>query len=423
MLQTAGLSLEQAPPISIPFKYFFTASLLFIVASLLLVMQGSDLVTSRWSPTAIGLTHLITTGFLAQVMTGAMMQLLPVLAGTPVSGVVIVNWIIHITLLAGTVMLVVGFLLPQHLMLILGAGALTTAFIILFTSTGIALLKSARQQSRARSLGIGWVSIIPTVLLGCYLVASLSGFVHIDDLQPIITLHLSWGLLGWVGIVLFATILELVPMFYVTPTFSKVLKQWLLPVIFLCLIIFTISRYFSNEFLKNSLLLIVLAFFVIGLSVLINIYNRKRLIVDTTLLYIWTGIASLLIAAVVWLSAGSDLIIGGLLLGGVCMTIPIGIIYKVIPFLCWFHLQALQIKKRKLDYSAPSMKHFIQEKHAKYQYFFHLSALCLFFVALLISSKLMILVGVLFTCSSLYLFKNILYAYIAYHEEQNILCS
>ncbi|MCU7861745.1 MAG: hypothetical protein KZQ86_18380, partial [Candidatus Thiodiazotropha sp. (ex Lucinoma kastoroae)] len=209
MLQTAGLSLEQAPPISIPFKYFFTASLLFIVASLLLVMQGSDLVTSRWSPTAIGLTHLITTGFLAQVMTGTMMQLLPVLAGTPVSGVVIVNWIIHITLLAGTVMLVVGFLLPQHLMLILGAGALTTAFIILFTSTGIALLKSARQQSRARSLGIGWVSIIPTVMLGCYLVASLSGFVHIDDLQPIITLHLSWGLLGWVGIVLFATMLEL----------------------------------------------------------------------------------------------------------------------------------------------------------------------------------------------------------------------
>ncbi|MCU7931549.1 MAG: hypothetical protein KZQ90_12175 [Candidatus Thiodiazotropha sp. (ex Codakia rugifera)] len=423
MLQTAGLSLEQAPPISIPFKYFFTASLLLIVASLLLVVQGSDLVTSRWSPAALGLTHLITTGFLAQVMTGAMMQLLPVLAGTPVSAVVAVNWIIHITLLAGTGVLVIGFLQSQHLMLILGAGILTTAFIVLFTSTGIALLKSVRQQSRARSLGIGWVSIIPTVMFGGYLVASLSGLIHVDDLQPIITLHLSWGILGWVGIILFATIFELVPMFYVTPTFNKVLKQWLLPVVFLCLVIFTVSNYFLGEYLDNSLLLIALVFFIIGLSVLKNIYNRKRLIIDTTLLYIWTGIASLLIATVVWLSAGSDLLIGGLLLGGVCMTIPIGIIYKVIPFLCWFHLQALQIKKRKLDYSAPSMKYFIKEKHAKYQYFLHLSALCLFFGALLISSELIILVGVLFTCSSLYLFKNILYAYIAYHEEQNILCS
>ncbi|MEW8431864.1 MAG: hypothetical protein G8D61_19225, partial [gamma proteobacterium symbiont of Ctena orbiculata] len=82
-MKTTGLSLEQAPPITIPFKFFLTASLFVLAVGLVLAVGADKVFLTRWSPLALGITHLVTLGFLAQVMTGAMIQLQPVLAGSP----------------------------------------------------------------------------------------------------------------------------------------------------------------------------------------------------------------------------------------------------------------------------------------------------------------------------------------------------
>ena len=58
---------------------------------------------SRWSPLTLGLTHLITLGVLAMVMCGAMLQMLPVIAGSPVPRVVLVGTLTHILLILGTI--------------------------------------------------------------------------------------------------------------------------------------------------------------------------------------------------------------------------------------------------------------------------------------------------------------------------------
>ena len=86
MLSTAGLSLEQAPPIGVPFRFFLTAPLFTLAAGLLLAWQGEDLMASRWTPGALTGAHLIALGFLSQVMCGALFQMLPVLAGSRVPG-------------------------------------------------------------------------------------------------------------------------------------------------------------------------------------------------------------------------------------------------------------------------------------------------------------------------------------------------
>ncbi|MCU7934321.1 MAG: hypothetical protein KZQ99_05500 [Candidatus Thiodiazotropha sp. (ex Dulcina madagascariensis)] len=422
-MDTAGLSLDQAPPITIPFKYFLTAALFSIAVGLLFTLHGGDVMSSRWSPLALGITHLITVGFIAQVMTGAMMQLLPVLAGSPIPKVVAVSWVVHLSLLAGTALLVFGFLSSRELLLIAGGITLSAAFLILLTSTGMALLRSKSHRHTVRTLGFGWTALAPTVILGGYLVAGLTGLTQVAEMQKIVTLHLSWGLLGWTGIVLFTTIFELVPMFYVAPGFPVLIKHWSLPSVFLLLVILTLSNFMPGAFLKASLVLIAMTFFVIGCYVLSIVYRRKRLIVDTTLLFIWTGVGSLLLAVVVWLSGGNDLLLGGLLLGGVCLTIPIGIIYKVIPFLCWFHLQGLLIRREKFDHTVPSMKCFIKEKEAKRQYMLHLIALCLLLMASQMPNPFAMPAGAVFLFSSLYLFKNILYAYIVFHNERRILNS
>ena len=91
MINTAGLSLEQAPPISIPFRFFLTAALFGFAASLLFFYIGPDLLVTRWSPLTLGFTHAFTLGVIAMVMCGAMTQMLPVLAGSPLPGVVVIG--------------------------------------------------------------------------------------------------------------------------------------------------------------------------------------------------------------------------------------------------------------------------------------------------------------------------------------------
>src|SRR5574340_1380557 len=77
----AGLSFDQAPPFSLPLRFFLTAPL-FLLAAAGLVVQAPEALASRWTPQALALTHALTLGFLAMVMLGALTQMLPVVAGS-----------------------------------------------------------------------------------------------------------------------------------------------------------------------------------------------------------------------------------------------------------------------------------------------------------------------------------------------------
>jgi len=80
MSQQAGLSFEQAPPFALPLRFFLTAPL-FLLAAAGLIVWAPEALASRWTPQALALTHALTLGFLAMVMLGALMQMLPVVAG------------------------------------------------------------------------------------------------------------------------------------------------------------------------------------------------------------------------------------------------------------------------------------------------------------------------------------------------------
>ena len=74
------LSYEATPPFRVPLSFFLLACLFGIAAGVLLVIEPRALV-SRWTPAALAMTHLITTGFMLLVMLGALFQVLPVVVG------------------------------------------------------------------------------------------------------------------------------------------------------------------------------------------------------------------------------------------------------------------------------------------------------------------------------------------------------
>ena len=97
-----GLTLEQAPPYTIPIKFYLTAVLYLIALSIITLIYGLH-VSSRYEYEVIALTHIFTIGFITHIMFGSLFQMLPVMLGTAYANVVRNAKIIHIFLNIGIV--------------------------------------------------------------------------------------------------------------------------------------------------------------------------------------------------------------------------------------------------------------------------------------------------------------------------------
>jgi cbb3-type cytochrome oxidase subunit 1 len=83
-VQTAGLQLQDSPPIAIPLSFFLTVPLALAAAGGLVIWNGGEALATRWLPLTLALTHLGTLGFISMVMLGATYQMIAVVVGSPV---------------------------------------------------------------------------------------------------------------------------------------------------------------------------------------------------------------------------------------------------------------------------------------------------------------------------------------------------
>ncbi|HKJ77581.1 MAG TPA: hypothetical protein VKA64_10305, partial [Gammaproteobacteria bacterium] len=241
-----ALSLEQTPPLWVPLRYFLTAPLFGVAAALVLLFAGPDVVAGRWNPATLALTHLFTLGFMAMVMMGAAQQLLPVLAGSPVARPVAVSRTVHVLLTAGTVALVVGLWTGVE-------GWLHAAFVLLALlvtgfagAAGLALARAPTRHNTVNGMTLSVVSLAVTGLLGLYLVA---GHVHseIPLARHLTDVHLAWGLVGWVALLVMGVAYQVVPMFQITPDYPAWLARWLAPAVFAGLVAWSLGAFWGRQ--------------------------------------------------------------------------------------------------------------------------------------------------------------------------------
>lgn len=123
-----GLSLEQAPPISVPFRFFITAPIFAIVLGILILSNDASMITNRYSNLAIAMVHLFTLGILSMIIMGAMQQMMPVLAGAVIKKPKIFATVIHLFLTLGTIVFVLYFLMGNKNLLIFATIFLAISF-------------------------------------------------------------------------------------------------------------------------------------------------------------------------------------------------------------------------------------------------------------------------------------------------------
>ena len=379
------LSFDQTPPLSAPLRFFLSAPLFSMGAAALLLWQGPDALASRWSPFTLALTHLLTLGFLANAMLGALIQILPVVAGILLPRPRLTAAVVHTFLTAGTALLATAFWLSQAVLFQLALVCLVTAFGWLLAAAAIGLMQTPAPGAAATvaAIRLALAALLVTVLMG----ATLAGAFAWPIALPLIVmtnLHVAWGLLGWVGLLVIGVAFQVVPMFLVTPLYPGKMTRWLAALLFLLLALWSSIEVFVPAppswpaALVSALIAITVMMF--AATTLYLLWRRKRPHADAPTLFWRTAMVSLLACAGLWFAppaivpASRSLTLGVLFIVGFGYSAINGMLYKIVPFLVWYHAQnRVAIGCR----TVPSVKNILPDSIAIKQFWCHLAALLL----------------------------------------------
>ncbi len=376
----AALSLAQTPPLAVPLRYLLTAPL-FAAAAGVVVMLFPEALLSRWTPAALAATHLLTLGFLAMTMFGALQQLLPVLAGSVIPRASQVSASVHLGLSLGSVALAGGMVSGSRGMLQLGTLLVLVTVTLFAVVLGVALLRARSAHATVWAMGGALLALLVTVTLG-------GGLLHHFDWQlpfahPLTDLHLMWGLAGWVAVLLIGVAWQVVPMFQLTPDYPRLLRRFLVPLLVSGLLLWSAARLASDS-ANAPLLLVILALLGFAVATLRLQRQRRRRLADVTLSF-WRVAMVMLLAALLALLLPGDhaLLFGVLFIIGFAMSAVNGMLYKIVPFLIWLHLNNRLQQRAQWQGSVPNMKQIISEAAMRKQFRLHLLLLGLGLLATL----------------------------------------
>lgn len=384
------LAYEQAPAISVPLRFLLAAPLLALPAAALLLYYGPGLLATRWSAAALAATHLITVGFIAHSVIGALMQFLPVAAGADIRQLHRAAPWLQALLTAGTLLLASGFLLESAALLKAAAALLTLVLAAVVIFSGAALTRCAANDATTRAITLGLAGLGATTALG-YVLATLPDRAAAWGIAQIADLHAAWGMAGWITVTVIGVALAVVPMFQITPRYPPAVETWLPPLFIGTLVAISLAATTSlgmlsslREWLFALLAAALAAFGVLTLS--LHSASRRRADVSV---WLWRGgMASLV--AVALLGAGAlfvpglaqlqrfDLLTGILMLAGFAMSVINGMMYKIVPFLVWLHLQQANPQRHLL----PHMGQIIPQRAMRWQAAAHGTAVALLIAAL-----------------------------------------
>ncbi len=364
------LSFEQAPPVSVPFRFFVTAPWFGVLAGVLLVWSGDAAFASRWTPDALALTHLLTAGFMLQAMSGALFQFVPVAAGGNVWNPRVVAWFVHSTMLLGACFLVAAFWAHgwffRPAIAFLGLGVSVFVAVV-----GRAIWNTPAQGPTIAALRLAVPALGVTALLGAFLAEGL-GAAHGWPILEIADVHAVWGLGAWALTLLMGVSYYVVPMFQLTPPYPRRFA-FAMPALLGSAIVLWSFRSFGDvayaDLARIGGLGIAAVF---GAKTLHLQRQRRRRVRDSTLLFFRCAMGSLVMLFLSELAflaipssreaAGGPIWIGLLSIVGVFVSAISGMLYKIVPFVSWLHLQKVYAPA-----PAPNMREIIPDRAIRLQ--------------------------------------------------------
>ncbi|THF58084.1 DUF4175 domain-containing protein [Pseudothauera rhizosphaerae] len=364
-----SLSYEATPPFHVPLSFFLAAPLFGVAAGLYLLAQPEAL-ASRWTPGALALTHLVTVGFMLLVMFGALMQVLPVVAGASVPAIRPVAAGVHGLASSGAIALASGLAAGRPVLLQAGGGLLGAAILLFLGAAAVGLHRSAASRVTGRDLRIALIGLAVTGALGIVLVLALSRGLAVP-LVELANLHAGWGWLGWGGVLLAATSWVVVPMFQITPSYPAWLTRFWAPLVLAVLALWSaLGLGGSAAGTRIGPWLLAPLALCFAAATLWLMRRTRRPHPDAGFRTLQLAMLSIAAGALCALAATSlehgfwPVAAGVLVLHGGFVGAISAMLYKIVPFLAWLHLTQARVK-------APNMKKLLPDAPMRRQLLLH----------------------------------------------------
>ena len=369
-----GLSIDQAPPISAPVRFFVTAPIFGILAGVVLLFSDSTTLMSRYSIDAIVVTHLITIGVFGFIMLGALTQMLPVLASANIPKIKRVALFSYITLFFGLLSMAVGLELSNAVLLWSASVLLGVGFLVLILGMLYAIKGVKHFTASIKGMLTSLVFAFMIVLMGIYL---LYGYAEGDVTQLhyiVANIHSVWAIFGFAGILIIGVAFQVLPMFYVAPRFKQFCKKRVVILISIGLLIWMLLSIYAEQYALYAKLWITTFFWAFATTVWLKFNKRKRPISDVTVWYWRSASIFLTLGSFLWIydeffKHEYIVMVAILIGGGFILSIMLGMLYKIVPFLVWFHLNAQGYM------TIPTINEMIDKRLARLQFVLFIAAL------------------------------------------------
>ena len=139
------------------------------------------------------------------------------------------------------------------------------------------------------------------------------------------------------------------------PAYPGWMMRALVPALFLALVLATVLVLMGQGAWAGwSYSALAVGFAAFGATTVGLQLRRARPRLDANLIHWWLAMGSVMAAACAWWLQAPRSLLGVLLLVGVGVGLPSGMLFKIVPFLCWFHLQQRQIAAGRFEVRVPA---------------------------------------------------------------------
>jgi hypothetical protein len=197
---------------------------------------------------------------------------------------------------------------------------------------------------------------------------------HLEYLK----LHAHFAFVGWVSMVIMGVSYKLIPMFSLSHGFSLKPAKWVFGFINAGLLLLTVEYHFPERtiMLPIGTLLIAAGNLIFLYQVYLIMKSRVRKILDVGLTYSMISFGMMFIATALGVFLVFEknlkpdylsklvLIYGYLILFGYFSLIIVGQMYKIVPFLVWFHKFSAKVGLEPV----PMLKNMFDENYAKIEF-------------------------------------------------------
>jgi len=398
-----GLSLDQAPPFEAPLKFFLSAPLFAAIAGFILFFLD-DL--NMYTRQTIAIVHILTIGFILMIIFGALLQMLPVVAGAVIKKPKIIANTTFTFLVIGVITFSLGFYFYEKIALFISSISLLIASIVFLSICLYELIKVKPKSPIVQGVIFATFFALLAILIGVHMGVSHAR-ENISASYFIFTnIHYNFIFVGFIFLLIASITFQVVPMFWVTNPFEKTKQKFIIYFTVSLLLAFSIFLFLGFEelfFYKISLFFICTYF---AYQTIKTIISRKRKLKDLSVYYYITSMIFLILGSLYFLVSeyiNFKIEILGVLWGiGFIMSLMNGMLYKIVPFLAWFHLSS------KGFFDIPTIRDMIPPKHIEFQFYLHLSAIVIFLLFLIFNYLILLkIAAIIFAISNIYLFFNL----------------